>query len=485
MPYSKPTLAYVFSLIGLSAIILYLVINSVLANENSMELLVPIIIFASISLVTQIYEVELVFNRSMTTAITIFMAALLYGGLPLAVIVMTLSTVIAELILRSSSMAARPKRLATIVSFNTAQMAISSFCAAVVYQTMGGSSVFFGENNYVISDLTSLIPIVAAIAAFLVYSILNIALVSGMVSLVRKTNFTYHLRFNVRFLLVQVLSLGVLGILLAEVYSHSPINILLVLIPMGLVHVSLRNYMKLRHEAQNTFENVANMLSARDPYTYEHSEQVEDLAEQVARVLHFSEDEIGDIKAGALIHDIGKLAVPDRILLKPGPLTPEERSEMEKHPVIGAQLLENLEIYRNIVEIVRHEHEKWDGTGYPDGLKGEAIPLGARIIAAADIYNALTTDRPYRKAYSHDKAVEIIKDMSGSHLDPTVVNALLQVLGEIEEEPQPVFELVMETAVPFSPLLIALLILIVGLLTGTATEWDKTAAHSVILNLLS
>ena len=459
---------YVISTIILAAAILFF-INSVWQIGSLVnELWMPLLIFVAISFFAQIYEVSLVFNRTVSTSVAVFMAVVLLGSIPLAVGVMALSTFLAEFLLRVNLLRTDAVRFAFVVFFNTAQLTLASFAAGAVYVLLGGHGVIPG--GHIISDPNSVILIIAAIGAFFSFSIINTALVSGLTSLIAKTNFGYHLRFNFQFLMVQILSLGVLGVLIAEVYSYAPVNIVLVLIPMALVHVSLRNYMKLRQEAQKTFENVANMLAERDPYTYEHSEQVEGLAEQVARVMHFSQDEIADIKAGALIHDIGKLAVPDRILLKPGPLTPEERAEMEKHPVIGAELLKNLEIYKNIVEIVRHEHEKWDGTGYPDGLKGEEIPLGARIIAAADIYNALTTDRPYRKAYSHEKAIDIMKDMHGTHLDPDVLDALFRVLGVLEDEPQPMMERVLATATPFTPVLIVLLILILHIATGASSS---------------
>ena len=216
---------------------------------------------------------------------------------------------------------------------------------------------------------------------------------------------------------------------MAVTYAQSPWNLLLVLIPMGLVHVSLRNYMKLRHEAKQTFESMADMLHARDPYTFEHSDEVADLSEEIARQLGLHEDEIEQVRSGALIHDVGKIGIPDSILKKPGKLTTEEWEIMKTHPDIGADLIKDLEMYTGVVELVRHEHEHWDGNGYPKGLQGEEIPLGARIISVADAYNALTTDRPYRDAHPHERAVEIIQSETGTHFDPTVVDAFLTVMA--------------------------------------------------------
>lgn len=175
-------------------------------------------------------------------------------------------------------------------------------------------------------------------------------------------------------------------------------------------------------------------LQARDPYTAEHSERVADLSGKIARKLGLPENEVERIVAAARIHDIGKVGIPDSILLKPGPLTPQEWEIMKKHPVIGAEIIKGMEIYDNCVDIVKYEHERWDGSGYPEGLKGEEIPLGARIVAAADVYDALTSDRPYRKALPKEEAIAELKRMRGVKLDPRVVDALLEVLEEEEKE---------------------------------------------------
>jgi len=199
---------------------------------------------------------------------------------------------------------------------------------------------------------------------------------------------------------------------------------------MGMVHASLRNYTKLRYEAKQTFESIAEMLHARDPYTFEHSDEVAGLAEEIARKLRLPEDEIDQVRSGALIHDVGKIGIPDSILKKPDRLTNDEWAIMKTHPDIGADLIKGLEMYTNVVDIVRHEHEHWDGQGYPRGLEGDEIPLGARIIAVADAYHALTTDRPYRRAYPHEQAMDILKSERGTHFDPKVVDAFQQVVND-------------------------------------------------------
>jgi diguanylate cyclase (GGDEF)-like protein/putative nucleotidyltransferase with HDIG domain len=176
---------------------------------------------------------------------------------------------------------------------------------------------------------------------------------------------------------------------------------------------------------RDAIEALAVALLERDRYTGEHSEAVIDMSGAVARNLGCSAAEVERVKSAALLHDIGKVAIPDDILHKPGPLTDDEWRLMREHPVIGERILRVLPGLGTIARIVRHEHERWDGRGYPDGLVGEAIPLGSRIIIAADTYHAITSDRPYRAARSHSDAVDELTRCAGTQFDPRVTAALI------------------------------------------------------------
>jgi diguanylate cyclase (GGDEF)-like protein/putative nucleotidyltransferase with HDIG domain len=179
---------------------------------------------------------------------------------------------------------------------------------------------------------------------------------------------------------------------------------------------------------QDAIEALAVALLERDRYTGEHSEAVIEMAGAVARNLGLNMPEVARVKSAALLHDIGKVAIPDDILHKPGPLTDDEWKLMREHPVIGERILRVLPGLGNIARIVRHEHERWDGGGYPDGLSGDQIPLGSRIILAADTYHAIVSDRPYRAARSHSEAIDELTRCSGSQFDPQVTAALIGFL---------------------------------------------------------
>ena len=165
----------------------------------------------------------------------------------------------------------------------------------------------------------------------------------------------------------------------------------------------------------------------RDKETEGHSQRVTDLSVRLARAMSVAENELLSIRRGALLHDIGKMGVPDSILLKPGKLTEEEWVIMKKHPAYAYELLSPIPYLRSSLDIPYCHHEKWDGSGYPRGLKGEQIPLSARIFAVVDVWDALRSDRPYRSGWPEEKACEHIQASSGSHFDPAVVDAFLQL----------------------------------------------------------
>jgi diguanylate cyclase (GGDEF)-like protein/putative nucleotidyltransferase with HDIG domain len=183
-----------------------------------------------------------------------------------------------------------------------------------------------------------------------------------------------------------------------------------------------------------TIKSLALAIDAKDQYTHQHILRVQRYAVATAGQMGLNGVELEGINTGALLHDIGKLGVPEYVLLKPGRLTDEEFAKVKKHPEIGAAILDPVDFPWPVLPAVKYHHERWDGTGYPEGLKGEEIPLTARILAVADVYDALTSTRSYRTAWSHEKALELIRQESGSHFDPAVVDAFLQVIEDIVQD---------------------------------------------------
>lgn len=194
-----------------------------------------------------------------------------------------------------------------------------------------------------------------------------------------------------------------------------------------------RAHMELAVAYEATIEGWARALDLRDRETEGHTRRVVELSERLARALGLSETEIVHIRRGALLHDIGKMAVPDHILLKPDKLTPEEETLMRRHPLFAYEMLAPIAYLRPALDIPHYHHERWDGSGYPYGLKGEQIPLAARLFAVVDVWDALRSDRPYRRAWSEKEAMAYLRVNRGVLFDPRVVDAFLRMLTEMDD----------------------------------------------------
>jgi putative nucleotidyltransferase with HDIG domain len=200
--------------------------------------------------------------------------------------------------------------------------------------------------------------------------------------------------------------------------------------------IELSEYHRIAHGADRAtrFEAAASLARAvdlRDAYTGSHSERVAALAARIATQLGQHVEQIELTRLAASLHDLGKLAIPEEILRKPGPLTDAERVVLERHPQIGYRMLESLDVHP-IADWVLHHHERWDGAGYPEGLAGERIPLGARIVFVADAFDAMTSNRLYRAPLTHEEALREVESCSGSQFDPQVVHAFLAAMGATE-----------------------------------------------------
>ena len=188
-------------------------------------------------------------------------------------------------------------------------------------------------------------------------------------------------------------------------------------------------YENIKENYLKTVKALAIAVDAKDEYTHTHSENVSRYAEKLCKIIGLNPQETESIKNAALLHDIGKIGIPGYILNKPGALNKDEYDDvMKQHVIIGANILKNVPFFTEISDLVLHHHEKWDGTGYPDGLKGEKIPLGSRIIAICDVYDALTTDRPYRKAMSIEEALKIIKKEKSKYFDPKLTDIFINII---------------------------------------------------------
>jgi hypothetical protein len=219
--------------------------------------------------------------------------------------------------------------------------------------------------------------------------------------------------------------LGLLGALAVEAQIWA---LVLLALPTALVYMAFKSAKEMRTGTRQVLEHLADTVDLRDPYTGGHSRRVAGYTERILEELNVTGPEADLIVAAARVHDIGKIAIPDAVLKKTGQLTPEEEAIMQTHPDRGAEVLARYPDFARGVAIVRHHHERWDGGGYPLGLKDTVIPFGARVIAVADSYDAMTSDRPYRAAMAPEVAITILRNGGGQQWDPQVVDAFLRAL---------------------------------------------------------
>lgn len=297
---------------------------------------------------------------------------------------------------------------------------------------------------YISLTLTVLIAVFASDAKYIEYSMVIFALPIGISSFVIRPHVSFYIAFltTAAYVILSLLSNYIWEYNLTAIFALFALAFMTWVIANQLENTIQKNdklvediqdtYDELKNAYETTLEGWSRALEIRDRETQGHSQRVTELTLRLARHLGFSEDDLVHVYRGVLLHDIGKLGIPDDILHKPGPLTEQEMRIMRLHPQIAVDMLSPIEYLKPALNIPRYHHEKWNGTGYPHGLSGEDIPFEARIYAVVDVFDALTHDRPYRKAMTRQEALNYVKSESGKHFDPEVVKAFLRELGQDE-----------------------------------------------------
>lgn len=335
--------------------------------------------------------------------------------------------------------------------FSSGMMTLSALAAALSL-----SAVFRYGFNEILGSRSHVFPALAV--AVLVSSLIHIIVNTGLISVLFARRLGNPIisswRENLLLIAPMVLPTSAAAILMYTGLQYNALMMIVIGAPILIAtHFGHRRYRDSVHEQINlieraqqerialmekshreTIEALAVTINAKDEVTHEHVLRVQIYAAGVARILGCSAAEIEALKAGALLHDIGKIAVPDYIINKPGKLTAAEFEKMKVHTIVGAQILGRVEFPYPVVPVVRHHHERWDGRGYPDGLQGEAIPITARILSVVDCFDAVREDRQYRKAMTREEALAFIMSGSGTMYDPRVVGTFITHLPEFEAE---------------------------------------------------
>jgi putative nucleotidyltransferase with HDIG domain len=371
-------------------------------------------VLTGLSLILEFVAVELPHGGSVSVATIAHIATIFLVPPPFAALSVGTAVLLEELIHR------RP--LARLV-FNTSSYVLTIGLASLVVSLIGDPRILVARHDH--------LPLVAMVVLVsLVYYVLNDLMTGTIMALAGGRSLSYIVRMNGRSTALAEAGAGMIGVLFALIWIVEPLWTTLLAIPGAVIARALQYIRQLERETRAAVSSLAGVVDHRDASTFHHSERVALYAVATARELDLDEDLIGLIEQAAAVHDLGKIAVPDRILLKPGPLTVEEQMTMWLHTEIGARILSQFHLFRSGAGIVLHHHESFDGSGYPHGLAGDAIPMGARVVAVADAFDAMTSDRPYRGALSIEEATSRLQAGAGRQWDPIVVNALLTLLAD-------------------------------------------------------
>ncbi len=310
-------------------------------------------------------------------------------------------------------------------AFNVSVMTLTVAVVAVIYNLLHQPDVdYFG----------SVQNILALVIAGLADLAVNSTLVTLMFNLAMRVSFSYFWLQNYSQLVLHELSMMPLGAFLAVLWRFNPISVALAGLPLFVVRHAYTVANDLQQQTHDALYALMRVVDERDHNTYNHSERVSNYARAIAEALNLTPKEIRVIAPAALLHDLGKVGMVDEILFSPKVLNPNERVEAQAHAEIGADLLSRFPLFQEGANLVRHHHERYDGKGYPDGLKGDSIPIGSRIISVADSYQAMTEERPYRRALSREEAVAQLVQNSGTQFDPRVVEVFTRILPALSAE---------------------------------------------------
>src|SRR5438128_1389769 len=389
------------------------------------------LLFATLALLTGVFTMKAA-SVSYTVSVTdtFFIAsAMLFGPAP-ATITVALNTGIVSY---------RRRHTWERIAFNTAAPAFSMWVGAQTFFRLAGVSPL-AQGDQPIATL--IVPLLCLTG---IYFVLNTGLTAAAIALDLRESIARIWNMHFRWLSVSYLAAASVAFCLILLIQQVSLAAAAMVLPLLLIfHVTIRSSFGRLEDARrhlgdmdrlylSTVETLAMAIDAKDDCTHSHVRRVQAYAVGLARALGIADEpSLKAMEAAALLHDTGKLAVPEHILNKPGKLTESEFEKMKQHVDVGADILSLVEFPYPVVPIVRAHHENWDGSGYPRGIRGEDIPIGARILSVVDCFDALTSDRPYRRAMTNQAAIAILRERQGKMYDPQVVDTFVRVYRDIE-----------------------------------------------------
>jgi len=300
--------------------------------------------------------------------------------------------------------------------FNVSQSIIVTALISLIYILFGGEVGVF-----------SLIP---TILILLTGVVINTSIISGFLSISGNSRFINTWIANMKGVFPSAVAVGTMGIIIALAFiGYGYGAVILFFGPLLLARYSFKLYIEMRNLYLSTIQALNKTVEAKDPYTSGHANRVEKFAVELAEAYHLPFESVQNIKTASILHDIGKIGINDSILNKATRLSQEEFHEIMRHPSIGADIISKVDFLKDITTIVKHHHERFDGKGYPDGLHGDEIPIEAAILTIADSFDAMTSDRPYRKALTQEDAFEELKRNAGTQFHPQLVETFISIMN--------------------------------------------------------
>lgn len=409
---SRALLAYQGTVLAVSAFLLVFLLREFPVSDWYV-----VIVLGLLTFLAEWFAVTLPLSGTGSVGFAVIFAAVLLGGPTTGALVAMTAGV-------SRQDIADRKPLMTVL-FNTAQLALTGALAGLAMEWLGQPPLYQSAAE------RSLDWFLAACAAAAVIAFANMALVGTGIAI--KLGVPVGRVWREAFLThtLSLVVLGLLGLVLAELVVVAGLpGVLLLAVPFAVAQQTFRVYEDLSTAYLETVRSLIAAVEAKDPYTRGHSERVAWYARAVAEQLELKPEDLRTLEWAALLHDVGKVAYDAAVLGKPGRLTPEEYASIQEHPVIAVSIVREIDFLRDAEPLIASHHERLDGRGYPAGLAEHQIPLGARILAVADAFDAMTSTRPYRQALSYEDAVTELKACAGTQLDRECVDALIERVDE-------------------------------------------------------
>ena len=414
----KKTRNFIFALV-LTALLFVSAIMLLFEVENWRM----VALFSLFTIIAETFLVQIPGVGAISVSFAITLAAIILGGPLSAVIVSVCGIIFSKPYVEGRGYVHVLNTPLYKTAFNVSQNILYTGLAALVYIALHQRFFFLGELDPV--------SITGSILTFL---LVNTLIMTFLIITLSGGKFLYIWSENFRGTIVNVMAVGLLGVIVAIAYDNYGAGaVVLFFIPLMLSRYSFKLYVDMRKNYYDTVKALINAIEAKDPYTSGHANRVGEYSVAIAQEINLSSKQIEIIKNAALLHDIGKIGIDDRILNKQERLSDLELEVIKNHPSIGYDIIKDIGFLKDVMNIVKHHHEKWDGSGYPQGLKGSEIPIETTILTISDAYDAMTTDRPYRKALSSEEAVKELLKYSGTQFNPEIIDKAIETLRKIDK----------------------------------------------------